>query len=123
MEKGTTAEKPPECRIWVDRNWMVIRPRGYLNDEGGAEMQRMMKLQVLEGIEVVLFDFTDTLHVNSVGIGAILDICDSILDFREIPIAFCRLSPLTRDAFTLAGLSSIGDFFADEGEARARLKR
>jgi anti-anti-sigma regulatory factor len=102
---------------------LIIRPAGYLNDIGGARMREAAIAQDPAGIRVVLFDFSESTHVNSYGISTVLDVADNFLQDEEVRVAFCRLSPLLKEAFRLVGLNQLGPVFSTEEEARAQMPK
>ncbi|HOY67941.1 MAG TPA: hypothetical protein PLP29_13720 [Candidatus Ozemobacteraceae bacterium] len=110
-----------ECRMHRDGTWLIITPVGYLNDQAGSKLNTLIGSVHFEGIRVVLFDFGETLLVNSQGIACLLDNCDALVDTRNLKVAFCRMPALVREAFSLVGLLELVSSFGTEQEARSAL--
>lgn len=109
------------CRIRRDGKWLTITPVGYLNDQGGAAMNDTIQNTDITGVELVLFDFGECTLANSQGIASILDHCDRFSEQCHLKIAFCRMSPLLKEAFSLVGLMDMVSAFGTEQEARSAL--
>lgn len=109
------------CRIQRDGSWLKITPVGYLNDQGGTVMNETILNTDITGVEFALFDFGDCSLANSQGIACLLDHCDRFSDQNLIKIAFCRLSPLLKEAFSLVGLLDMVTAYSTEQEARSAL--
>ena len=109
------------CRMHRDGSWLIITPAGYLNDQAGASLNALFKSSDLSGIKVVLFDFGEALIVNSQGIACLLDNCDALIEERQMKIAFCRMPPLIREAFSLVGLLEMVSAHGTEQEARSAI--
>ncbi|HEY9072113.1 MAG TPA: hypothetical protein VIV61_17775 [Candidatus Ozemobacteraceae bacterium] len=110
-----------ECRMHRDGSWLIVTPAGYLNDQAGAKLNILLGSANFDGIRVVLFDFGETLLVNSQGIACLLDNCDALVDTRNLKVAFCRMPALVKEAFSLVGLLELVSAFGTEQEARSAL--
>jgi len=104
-----------------DGSWLIVTPAGYLNDQAGATLNTVFKTSDLSGIKVVLFDFGETVIVNSQGIACLLDNCDALIEEHQVKIAFCRMPQLVKEAFSLVGLLEMASTHGTEQEARSAL--
>ncbi len=111
--------KPVECHIRVDPPWLMIAPVGYFADALGKKLTETVKAVNLQGLKYVVFDFSEAPVVNSNGLAALIDVCETLQDTHHLEIGFCKMSNLVLEAFQIAGMNQVGTLFATVEEAKA----
>lgn len=108
-----------ECNIKIDPPWLIITPVGYFAEALGKKLTEGVKAVNLDGLKYVIFDFSQAPVVNSNGLAALIDVCESLQDTYHLDIGFCKMSNLVLEAFQIAGMNQLGTFFATVDEAKS----
>lgn len=111
-----------KCSIHRKDGLLILRLKGYLNEDGRNIIRQIMAKLSFNGIKQVLFNMSECLHINSAGISSLIDAAD-VLGEREIMISFCNLTPLMKEAFRMVGLVILSKTFETEKEALESFKR
>ena len=117
-QKTMCATKPPECLVKIDPPWLVVTPKGYFNDLMGKQLNDQIGKSPPAGEKALMFDFSDCPVVNSTGLAAMLDACETFQEEFHLNIGFCKLSNLLLEAFQIAGMNQVGTMFATVEEAK-----
>lgn len=95
----------------------VLRPVGYVDENGGAALFDSVEKALEEGSKKILLNFTDSPVINSQGIAQLIEMAEIIVDEKGGDLAFCGLSELSHSVFKMVGLLQMGDAYEDEKEA------
>ena len=108
------------CRVESvrDGSLAVLRTDGYINREGGEEIERCIQSLLGEGVTGVVLNLEKTKIVNSIGISILIEILEKMMD-RKGSLAFCHLTPTIDKTFRIMGLAQYAGIYASEVEARA----
>ena len=107
------------CRVEVEREGPVaiLRTDGYINREGGEEIERCVQNLLGEGVTGVVLNLEKTRIVNSIGISILIEVLERMME-RKGALAFCRLTPTIDKTFRIMGLAQYAGIFETEEEAR-----
>lgn len=100
----------------------VLYVNGYLNSLLGEEIERVIQNLLNAGGQRVLLNFAGTKLINSIGISFIVGVVERMTE-RNGMIAFCALSPTSRELFQITGVTRYVKSFESEDEAVAYLGR
>ena len=95
---------------------LVVYVEGYLNSFLGEEVEKIVGSRFEGGARRLLLNFGQTRMVNSIGISYIIGVVEKVMK-REGRMAFCEVSRINRDLFTVTGLSKYVRSFDTEREA------
>jgi anti-anti-sigma factor len=110
------------CRVETVRDGAVavLRTEGYINREGGEEIEHCIQLLLEGGVSQIILNLEKTKIVNSIGISILIEVLEKMMD-RKGSLAFCHLTPTIDKTFRIMGLAQYAGIFGSEGEARAAL--
>ena len=110
------------CRVESvhDGSVAVLRTDGYINREGGEEIERCIQLLLEGGASQIILNLEKTKIVNSIGISILIEVLEKMMD-RKGTLAFCHLTPTIDKTFRIMGLAQYAGIYASEQEARAAL--
>ena len=110
------------CRVEAVRDGAaaVVRTDGYINREGGEEIERCIQLLLDDGVTHIILNLERTKIVNSIGISILIEVLEKMMD-RKGTLAFCRLTPTIDKTFRIMGLAQYAGMYGTEEEARAAL--
>jgi len=96
----------------------VLRTDGYINREGGEEIERRVAELLDAGISRIVLNLEKTKIVNSIGISILIEVLEKMLE-RKGALAFCRLTPTIDKTFRIMGLAQYASIHTTEDEALA----
>jgi stage II sporulation protein AA (anti-sigma F factor antagonist) len=99
---------------------LVVYVGGYLNSFLGEEVERIVGTQFQGRMRRLLLNFGQTRMVNSIGISYIIGVVEKVMQ-GDGQLAFCEVSRINRDLFSVTGLSKYVRSFDTEQEALAFL--
>ena len=110
------------CRVESvrDGSVAVLRTDGYINREGGEEIERCIQLLLEGGASQIILNLEKTKIVNSIGISILIEVLEKMMD-RKGSLAFCHLTPTIDKTFRIMGLAQYAGIYGSEQEARAAL--
>ena len=110
------------CRVESvrDGSVAVVRTDGYINREGGEEIERCIQLLLDGGVTQIILNLGKTKIVNSIGISILIEVLEKMMD-RKGTLAFCHLTPTIDKTFRIMGLAQYAGMYGSEEEARAAL--
>jgi anti-anti-sigma factor len=103
-----------------DGSVAVVRTEGYINREGGEEIERCIQLLLDGGVTHIILNLEKTKIVNSIGISILIEVLEKMMD-RKGTLAFCHLTPTIDKTFRIMGLAQYAGMYGSEEEARAAL--
>ncbi len=95
---------------------VVIYISGYLNSLLGEEVERAVSEALAGGVRRILLHFGETRLINSIGISIIIGIVEKVRE-EGGTLAFCSLTKIHRELFTMTGVSRYFHVFPTEEEA------
>lgn len=105
------------CTTETKERLLIVHLKGYFDDEGGAELKRIVSATPLKGLKGVVFDFAQCLHANSSGISFLVDVVISLGEDGQLEVGLCAMTPLLGEAFRMVGLSRLARVFSGVDEA------
>ena len=110
------------CRVETlrDGDLAVVRTEGYINREGGEEIERCIQALIDGGVSRIVLNLEKTKIVNSIGISILIEVLEKMME-RKGALAFCRLTPTIDKTFRIMGLAQYAGIHATEEEARSAL--
>ena len=94
----------------------VLRTDGYINREGGEEIERRVAELLDAGISRIVLNLEKTKIVNSIGISILIEVLEKMLE-RKGALAFCRLTPTIDKTFRIMGLAQYAAIYPTQEEA------
>ena len=95
----------------------ILRPCGYVDEKGGAELSSAVVEALDGGSQKILINFSESPVINSQGIAQIIEFAEIIVDEKGGELVYCGLSELAASVFKMVGLLQMGDAYASEAEA------
>ena len=110
------------CRVETVRDGAlaVLRTDGYINREGGEEIERCVNALLEAGVSKIILNLEKTKIVNSIGISILIEVLERMME-RRGALAFCRLTPTIDKTFRIMGLAQYAGIHDTEDAARAAL--
>jgi len=110
------------CRVETlrDGDLAVVRTEGYINREGGEEIERCIQTLLDAGVCRIVLNLEKTKIVNSIGISILIEIIEKMLEV-DGKLAFCSLTPTIEKTFHIMGLAQYAAIFPDESAAVAQI--
>jgi anti-anti-sigma factor len=110
------------CRVETVRDGAlaVLRTDGYINREGGEEIERCIGKLLEGGVDRIVLNLEKTKIVNSIGISILIEVLEKLME-RRGALAFCRLTPTIDKTFRIMGLAQYAGIHETEEAARAAL--
>ena len=110
------------CRVETvrDGDLAVVRTEGYINREGGEEIERWIQAVLGGGVTRIVLSLEKTKIVNSIGISILIEVLEKMME-RKGALAFCRLTPTIDKTFRIMGLAQYAGIHATEEEARSAI--
>ncbi len=110
------------CRVETVRDGAlaILRTDGYINREGGEEIERCVNALLEAGVSKIILNLEKTKIVNSIGISILIEVLERMMD-RKGALAFCRLTPTIDKTFRIMGLAQYAGIHATEEAARSAL--
>ncbi len=110
------------CRVESvrDGSLAVVRTDGYINREGGEEIERCIQILLDGGVTHIILNLEKTKIVNSIGISILIEVLEKMMD-RKGSLAFCHLTPTIDKTFRIMGLAQYAGMYGTEEQARAAL--
>jgi anti-anti-sigma factor len=110
------------CRVEAvrDGELAILRTDGYINREGGEEIERCVQALLTEGVTRIVLNLEKTRIVNSIGISILIEVLERMME-RKGALAFCRLTSTIDKTFRIMGLAQYAGIFDSEEEARRSL--
>jgi anti-anti-sigma factor len=107
------------CRVESIRDGAlaVVRTEGYINREGGEEIERCIQKFLDEGVTRIVLNLEKTKIVNSIGISILIEILEKLME-KSGALAFCRLTPTIDKTFRIMGLAQYAGIYPTEEAAR-----
>ena len=103
------------------KNIIVVRTKGYFDDEGGEVFRARVEPLYHQGEKVFLLNFKESPLINSTGISVLIELAEEITTAPEGRVAFCGLSKAVDSVFRMMGLTSAFPVFDTEENALAKL--
>lgn len=97
----------------------VLRSSGYLDENGGAILQKAVEDALPKGFRQFVLDFTHSPVINSQGIARLIEISEILVDEKKGKLAYIGLNDLTMNVFKMVGLLKMGSAFPTEDAAVA----
>ena len=110
------------CRVETVRDGAlaVLRTDGYINREGGEEIERCVNVLLEAGVSRIILNLEKTKIVNSIGISILIEVLERMME-RKGALAFCRLTPTIDKTFRIMGLAQYAGIHDTEEAARSAL--
>lgn len=110
------------CRVETVRDGAlaVLRTDGYINREGGEEIERCVNALLEGGVLKIILNLEKTKIVNSIGISILIEVLERMME-RKGALAFCRLTPTIDKTFRIMGLAQYAGIHDTEETARSVL--
>lgn len=90
-------------------------------DSGNVNILKRKASEMIDsGVLKIIFDFSDTKFIDSIGLGALVSILKQTAQ-KDIKIVLCSLSPQVRQIFELTRLYRLFDIFDSIDDARGSL--
>lgn len=83
---------------------VVVRTTGYIDDDGGEKIRKVVESFVEKGETRFLFNLGGSPIVNSTGIACILELIEQVVYERNGQIHFCNLAPAVLTVFKMMGV-------------------
>lgn len=96
---------------------VVVRTTGYIEDQGGEKVKKIVAALVEKGEKNFLFNFAGSPVINSTGIACLLEICEEIGFSLQGKVAFCCLSKAIGEVFKMMGITTVYQIFDQEENA------
>ncbi len=100
---------------------ILFKPRGYLNDLGGEEVEKLFKKAVKEGHRKFIIDFDKIAYINSIGVSFLVGIMEATRE-KALKVCFTSLSKINEELFEMVGLTKFAATFVSNAEALEFLK-
>ena len=106
------------CRVETlrDGDLAVVRTEGYINREGGEEIERCIQTLIEGGVTRIVLNLEKTKIVNSIGISILIEVLEKVME-RKAVLAFCGLTPTIDKTFRIMGLAQYAAIYPTEGDA------
>ena len=110
------------CRVETvrDGTLAILRTDGYINREGGEEIERCVNVLLEGGVLKIILNLEKTKIVNSIGISILIEVLERMME-RKGSLAFCRLTPTSDKTFRIMGLAQYAGIHGTEEAARSAL--
>ena len=110
------------CRVETvrDGDLAVVRTEGYINREGGEEIERCIQTLLEGGVSRIVLNLEKTKIVNSIGISILIEVLERMME-RKGALAFCRLTPTIDKTFRIMGLAQYAEIFPTQDEAMKKV--
>ncbi|MEW6184836.1 MAG: STAS domain-containing protein [Thermodesulfobacteriota bacterium] len=82
---------------------VFLRLEGYLNNQGGEEVERQFKTEVENGHKKFVLDFCKIAYINSIGISFLVGILETTRK-EDLRVCFTSLSGINEELFEMVGL-------------------
>jgi anti-anti-sigma factor len=109
-----------EIETQRDVDVLIVRPGGYINDQGGERLREECETALAENLRNIIIDFHTSEHINSVGIASIIAIIERI-DELGGRLVFTGLSATVREVFEIMGITRHVSVAEDAESARSIL--
>lgn len=96
---------------------LVLRPAGYINDRGGAQIRTECEAALAENLLNIIIDFHRSDQINSIGIASLIAVIERV-DETGGKLAFTGLSQTVREVFDIMGITRHVLVFDDAESAR-----
>ena len=100
---------------------IVIRTKGYFDDEGGEVFRGKVEPLVQQGERKFLLNFKDSPLINSTGISVLIELAEEITSMPNGKVAFCGLSKAVDSVFRMMGLTTAFPVYDTEENAVAKI--
>ncbi|MEY3579439.1 MAG: anti-sigma factor antagonist [Pseudomonadota bacterium] len=97
-------------------NTFVIQPSGDMSKPSLLELDAMLQTALEEGMQNIIFDFTDLTYISSDGLRIILDAIKK-LPSKDYPVAIVGMKPAVRSLFEVGGFMELINEFPDIEDA------
>lgn len=110
------------CKVEIVRegNLAVLRTDGYINREGGEEIERCITRLMEQGVSRIVLNLEKTKIVNSIGISILIEVLEKLME-KKGALAFCRLTPTIDKTFRIMGLAQYAGIHDTEAQATAAI--
>ena len=100
---------------------VIVRTRGYIDDEGGEKIRKIVQSFIDKGETRFLFNFAESPIINSTGICYLLELAEEITFHLQGRIAFSNLSKAISEVFNMMGITTTYPVCPDEAAAMAEV--
>lgn len=104
----------------VDRDYVIFRTDGYINNLGGEKIEREFEANLKKGYRKFIINFEKTELINSIGISILIGVIEKILE-SEGKLYFSNLSPVNAEIFEIMGLTKYVPIFNTDEEAKINI--
>ncbi len=104
------------------RDVILFKLQGYLNDLGGEEIEKLFKTKVKESYKKFIIDFGKIAYINSIGVSFLVGIIEATRE-KTLKVCFTSLSKINDELFEMVGLKKYSATFASTSEAFEFLKK
>ncbi len=103
----STTDESGKLEISIEQGYPVFSFKGYCTDANVVEMKPKVSELAGKGMLKFVFDFTDCIIINSLGMGELLDAILLIDQDYEGTVALCGLDSIKETLFTVSGIIPI----------------
>lgn len=99
---------------------LILRPAGYINDRGGAQIRTECEAAMAENLRNIIIDFHSSEQNNSIGIANLIAVIERVDEIGG-KLAFTGLGQTVREVFDIMGITRHVLVFDDAAAARASI--
>ncbi|OIP22828.1 hypothetical protein AUK22_10310 [bacterium CG2_30_54_10] len=96
---------------------VLVRTTGYIEDQGGEKVKKVVLSLMEKGEKNFLFNFAGSPVINSTGIACLLEVCEEIGFSLQGKVAFCCLSKAIGEVFKMMGITTVYQIYDREETA------